>query len=691
MDPDESDLNHVAGEQCMDRLANKLGGSTILAPTFNWLPRMMTSDSWRDRHAALMAISAISEGCRDLMVGELNQVLDLVVPALNDSHPRVRWAGCNALGQMSTDFAGTMQEKYHQIAVPAIIPVLNSPEPRVQAHAAAALVNFCEEAEKEILEPYLDDLLTHLFQLLQSPKRYVQEQALSTIATIADSAEAAFSKYYDTLMPLLFSVLQQENTKELRLLRAKAMECATLIALAVGKERLAQDAMALVQLLATIQQGITDPDDPQAQYLMHCWGRMCRVLGTDFVPFLPSVMPPLMELASAKADIQLLDDEEQVEQVQQEEGWELVPLKGKVIGIKTSTLDDKHMAIELIVVYAQVLEGEFAEYVATVMEKIALPGLAFFFHDPVRVVSAKCVPQLLNSYKKKFGRPSGQLTALWAATVDKLLEVLSAEPAIDTLAEMYQCFYESVEVMGKGCLTPQNMETFIDAAHSALEDYKDRVVGREEERNDNNKEADEEESDEMMFAIEDDQTLLSDMNKAYHCIFKHHGVDFLPAWERLHATYAEFLKSSDPTQRQWGLCIMDDVLEFCGEQSFKYQSYIIDPLIAGCRDPAPANRQAAAYGIGVAAHKGGRAWSSFLGPALQLLFQVTQFPNARGDDDVYATENACAAIAKVLHYNASDVQDINAVITQWIETLPVVNDEEAAPYAYAYLSVLIDQ
>lgn len=691
MDPDETDMNHVAGEQCMDRLANKLGGSTILAPTFSWLPRMMNSDAWRDRHAALMAISAISEGCRDLMEGELTQVLELVCPALRDPHPRVRWAGCNALGQMSTDFAGTMQSKYHSIVVPAIIPVLDSPEPRVQAHAAAALVNFCEEAEKEILEPYLDDLLTHLFQLLQSEKRYVQEQALSTIATIADSAEAAFSKYYDTLMPLLFSVLQQENTKELRLLRAKAMECATLIALAVGKPRLGNDAMTLVQLLASIQQSITDADDPQAQYLMHCWGRMCRVLGLDFLPFLPSVMPPLMELASAKADIQLLEDEDQVDQINSEEGWELVPLKGKVIGIKTSTLDDKHMAIELLVVYAQVLEGAFAPYVAEVMEKIALPGLAFFFHDPVRVVSAKCVPQLLNSYKKQFGSPSNELLALWNATIEKLLEVLSAEPAVDTLAEMYQCFYESVEVMGKGCLTPAHMETFIDSAHSALEDYKDRVAARAEEREEVNKEEGEEESEDTLFAIEDDQTLLSDMNKAYHCIFKNHGVTFLLAWERLHATYEAFLKSSDPTQRQWGLCIMDDVLEFCGEQSWKYQEAIIEPLVAGCRDPAPANRQAAAYGIGVAAHKGGPQWSQFFAPAMELLFQVTAIPNSRGDDDVYATENACAAIAKILHYNASAIPNAQQVTVQWIDTLPVVNDEEAAPYAYGFLAQLIDQ
>ncbi|ROT37895.1 importin subunit beta-3 [Sodiomyces alkalinus F11] len=691
LDQEESDLNHVAGEQCMDRLANKLGGQTILAPTFHWLPRMMNSMAWKDRHAALMAISAISEGCRELMIGELSQVLDLVIPALKDPHPRVRWAGCNALGQMSTDFAPKMQTDYYDRVLTAIVPVLESPEPRVKSHAAAALVNFCEEAEKSILEPHLDSLLAHLFQLLQNDKRYVQEQALSTIATIADAAEAAFSKYYDSLMPLLVNVLQRDDEKEFRLLRAKAMECATLIALAVGKERLGQDAMTLVQLLANIQQNIKDADDPQAQYLMHCWGRMCRVLGHEFLPFLSTVMPPLLELASAKADIQLLDDEDQVEQIQQEDGWELVPLKGKMIGIRTSTMDDKNMAIELLVVYAQVLEANFAPYAAEIMEKIALPGLSFFFHDPVRFVSAKLVPQLLSSYKKAYGSPSNELAGLWTATVDKLLEVLSAEPAIDTLAEMYQCFYESVEVVGKGCLTSDHMSRYIDSVHSTLEDYKERVTQRLEDKEGATADDVEDEAEETLLAIEDDQTLLSDMNKAFHAVFKNHGAAFLPAWERLMITYEGFLKSDDATQRQWGLCIMDDVLEYCGPESSRYANVITQPLVDGCRDASPAIRQAAAYGIGVAAHRGGAAWSQFLGGALPFLFQVTQVPEARSEDNVYATENACAAIAKILHYNAHQVQDAPGVVTQWLETLPVIHDDEAAPYAYAYLAELIDQ
>jgi len=434
---------------------------------------------------------------------------------------------------------------------------------------------------------------------------------------------------------------------------------------------------------------IQDADDPQSQYLLHCWGRMCRVLGQDFVPYLPSVMPPLMELASAKADIQLLDDDEAIQNYESEEGWELVPLKGKVIGIKTSILEDKHMAIELIVIYAQQLEAAFEPYVREIMQNVALPGLAFFFHDPVRVASAKSVPMLLNSYKKAHGERSPQMAELWQLTLDKVLEVLTPELAIDTLAEMYQCFYESVEVLGKDSLSGTHMATFIEAAKGTLEEYQIRVRKRLEDKQET--EDGEEETEDTLFAIEDDQTLLSDMNKAFHTIFKNQGRSFLPAWARLLPFYDAFITDQDSTQRQWALCIMDDVLEFCGEQSWNYQDHICQPLIDGMRDEIPANRQAACYGVGIAAQKGGPAWSEFVAKCLPALFAVCQIPNGREDDHVFATENACASIAKILQSNAAKVPNVQGVVAHWVNTLPVVNDEEAAPYAYMFLAQLIDQ
>lgn len=381
-------------------------------------------------------------------------------------------------------------------------------------------------------------------------------------------------------------------------------------------------------------------------------------------------------------------DEEHVAQIEQEEGWELVPVRGKYIGIKTSALDDKYMAIELLVIYAQQLEPAFEPYVQPVMRDIALPGLSFFFNDAVRVASARLVPQLLNSIKKAHGPGSQQLAEIWQPTAAKILEVLSTEPAVDTLAELYQCFYESVEVIGNNSLPPEAMGTFITTAEGALREYQLRVQTRLEESN--KPEEEREDNEDAMYAAEDDQTLLSDMNKAFHTIFKNQGVSFLPHWERLLPFYNAFITSQDPTQRQWALCIMDDVLEFCGPESWKYRAHFVQPLLNGLSDPIPANRQAAAYGVGIAAKNGGPMFAEFVAVTIPKLFEVTQYPHGRQDDHVFATENACASIAKILHFNSSKVDNVQAIVQAWVSTLPIVNDDEAAPYAYSFLIQLIE-
>jgi hypothetical protein len=327
--------------------------------------------------------------------------------------------------------------------------------------------------------------------------------------------------------------------------------------------------------------------------------------------------------------------------------------------------------------------------VAETMEKIAIPGLAFFFHDPVRVSSAKLIPQLLNSYKKAHGDQSPGFAEMWSKVAEKIIEVLSAEPTIDTLAEMFQCFYESVEVSGNNSLTQEHMQAFIESVKSTLEDYQSRVKLRQEEK----AEADDNEEDNLSYeyAVEDDQTLLSDMNKAFHTIFKNQGSSFLAAWQRLLPVYDAFITSEDSTQRQWAICIMDDVLEFCGEESCQFKDHIQQPLAAGLQDAHAANRQAAAYGVGVAAQKGGAPWSEFVAACIAPLFQVTQHPQARSEEHVFATENASTSIAKILHYNSSKVQNAQDVAANWINTLPIINDEEAAPYAYSFLAQLIEQ
>src|SRR5690606_20996882 len=130
---------------------------------------------------------------------------------------------------------------------------------------------------------------------------------------------------------------------------------------------------------------------------------------------------------------------------------------------------------------------------------------------------------------------------------------------------------------------------------------------------------------------------------------------------------------------------------FCGQNASKYQQQFGGPLMAGLADPVPANRQAACYGIGVAAQNGGPAFAEFVAAALKPLFDACKLTNARLDDHVFATENACASIAKILKFNSSMVPNAQQIVDLWIGTLPIINDDEAAPYAYNFLADLIDQ
>jgi hypothetical protein len=180
--------------------------------------------------------------------------------------------------------------------------------------------------------PYLQLIFAKLTNLLQIPRTYLQEQAITTLATVADAAGERFAEYYPTVMPVLLNILRTATTKEYRLLRGKTMECASLIALAVRKQTFQPHAQEFIDLLIVSQQSIVDADDPQSSYLLATWARICKVLGTDFVPYLDFVMPPLLASAQHRPDFAVLEPDENAEEkgFSEEDGWEFVKIDNQV-------------------------------------------------------------------------------------------------------------------------------------------------------------------------------------------------------------------------------------------------------------------------------------------------------------------------------------------------------------------------
>eukprot|EP01018_Ginkgo_biloba_P022660 Gb_23625 [translate_table: standard] len=142
--------NYEVGQECLDRLAISLGGNTIIPVASELMPSYVRDPDWRKRHAAMVTLAQIAEGCAKIasvcwsrlngvqlhlqvMIKNLEQVVRMVLNLFQDPNARVRWAAINAIGQLSTDLSPDLQENYHQLVLPALAGAMDDfQNPRVQ-------------------------------------------------------------------------------------------------------------------------------------------------------------------------------------------------------------------------------------------------------------------------------------------------------------------------------------------------------------------------------------------------------------------------------------------------------------------------------------------------------------------------------------------------------------------------------
>ncbi|EDW13655.1 importin-5 [Drosophila mojavensis] len=691
---DHSD-NNVIAESSLDRLACGLGGKMVLPHVMNALPGMLNHADWKHRFAALMAISAIGEGCHKQMETILDQVMSGVLNYLRDPHPRVRYAACNAIGQMSTDFAPTFEKKFHEQVVPGLLLLLEDEQnPRVQAHAGAALVNFSEDCPKNILTRYLDAIMAKLENILNSKfkelvekgNKLVLEQVVTTIASVADTCEHEFVAYYDRLMPCLKFIIQNANSEDLRMLRGKTIECVSLIGLAVGREKFIADAGEVMDmLLKTHTEGDLPDDDPQTSYLITAWARMCKILGKQFEQYLPLVMGPVMRTAGMKPEVALLDNDE-VEDIEGDVEWSFITLgEQQNFAIRTAGMEDKASACEMLVCYARELKEGFADYAEEVL-RLMLPLLKFYFHDGVRSAAAESLPYLLDCAKIK---GPNYLEGMWLYICPELIKVINTEPEPDVQSELLNSLAKCIETLGPNCLNEEAMKQVLEIINKYVLEHFERADKRLAARN----EEDYDDGVEEELAEQDDTDIyiLSKVVDIIHALFLTNKAQFLPAFDQVAPHFVKLLDPNRPfADRQWGICVFDDLIEFCGPACTPYQQIFTPALLKYVLDKSPDVRQAAAYGCGVLGQFGGDQFAHTCAQIIPLLVQVINDPRSREIENINATENAISAFAKILKYNKSALSNLDELIAVWFSWLPISEDPEEAVHIYGYLCDLIE-
>ncbi|KAM9198032.1 LOW QUALITY PROTEIN: importin-5-like [Dugong dugon] len=691
LEDDDFDSNAVAGESALD-MACGLGGKLVLPMIKEHIMQMLQNPDWKYRHAGL-SLSTIGEGCHQQMEGILNEIVNFVLLFLQDLHPRVRYAACNAVGQMATDFAPGFRKKFHEKVIAALLQTMdNQGNQRVQAHAAAALINFTEDCPKSLLIPYLDNLVKHLHsimvrklqELIQKGTKLVLEQVVTSIASVADTAEEKFVPSYDLFMPSLKHIVENAVQKQLRLLRGKTIERISFVGLAVGKEKFMQDASHVMQLLLKTQTDFSDmeDDDPQISYIISAWARMCKILGKEFQQYLPVVMGPLMKTAPIKPEVALLDTQD-MENMSDDDGWEFVNLGDQQsFGIKTAGLEEKSTACQMLVCHTKELKEGFVAYREQVV-KLMVPLLKFYFHDGVRVAAAESMPLLLECASV---RGPEYLTQMWHFMCDAL-KAIGTETDSDVLSEIMHSSAKCIEVMGDGCLNNEHFEELGGILKAKLEEhFKNQELWQERQDEDYDEQVEESLRDED----DNDVYVLMKVSDILHSVFSSYKEKELPWFEQLLPLIVNLICPHRPwPDRLWGLCIFDHVIEHCSPASFKYAEYFLRPMLQYVCDNSPEVRQAAVYGLRVMAQYGGDNYRPFCTEALPLLVRVIQAVDSGTKENVNATENCISAVGKMMKFKP-DCVNVVEVLPHWLSWLPLHEDKEEAVQTFGYLCDLIE-
>lgn len=691
-DGDEPD---AIGEAALDRISNALKGKVLLPILMQELTEMLRKPEWQARHAALMAFSCAGEGCHDQLLRDLGRIVNGILNFLDDPHPRVRHAACNAIGQMATDFSPDFENQFHAQVIPALCRLLvDSSHIRVQAHSACAMINFFEQCPQEILSGYLDPITEHIEAALSrymaeglpkdECKLFVIENIIVALSSVADSSAESFVKYYEKFMPCLkFIIKNTTGNDDLRVLRGKAIECVSLIGMAVGKEKFCADASEIMQMLLATQTGdlkLAD-DDPQLSYMMAAWARICRILGQDFQTYLPYVMEPVLKAAALRVEIALLNDEDRAA-IEDNNDWESVSVQDQAVGIRTAGLEDKATACSMLVCYARELKQGFVEYVERTAE-VLVPLLKFPFHDDVRCAAAEAMPYLLESAK-----PKGEqcVLALWNAIFENLIGAFDLDADTSILNQLMESLGSCIEVVGAPSMTPERYAKLTSKLNERFKIHFENLAEEYECRKDEDYETESECSDE-------DEDCLSGIATVLHSLFGVYKSDYLPYFQPLIEPIMKLSVNDQAipwSNRQTALCIWDDLIEFTGQNSVNYQKFYLPLLSNGVVDKNKEIRQAALYGIGQLAQQNGATFMEYFQSIIPSIVQIINHPEARTDDYIMATENGISAIGRILKY-CPQIANHNDLLKCWVDWLPIWEDEAEVPFVMEYLLELIEQ
>ena len=234
--PDEKWTLRKCSAAALDVFATDFGGP-VFTSILPYLQINLKHEDWQYREAAVLALGAVAEGCMDVVIPHLPELIPYLISLLDDSEPVVRTITCWTLGRYSAWAANlrdpAQRQTYFVPLMDGILRKMVDKNKKVQEAGASAMANLEEKAGKH-LEPFCGPIIQQYvicFSKYKDKNRWVLYDCVQTLAEHIGPVLAR-PELCNQLMPALIERWQKvpDQSREMFPL----LECLSYVAIALG-------------------------------------------------------------------------------------------------------------------------------------------------------------------------------------------------------------------------------------------------------------------------------------------------------------------------------------------------------------------------------------------------------------------------------------------------------------------------
>eukprot|EP00917_Polyrhabdina_sp_WS-2016_P019884 GHVP01042491.1.p1 GENE.GHVP01042491.1~~GHVP01042491.1.p1 ORF type:complete len:1121 (-),score=214.82 GHVP01042491.1:53-3391(-) len=701
MEEDEKSGNYDVAESCLDRLASQMQPfENILQHVLQHSSQYLLQEGWEYKFAGIIAISQCIEYIEtDEVPRMLNGILPVIMRQFEDAHHRVRFAACQAIGQIALDHYPLFQEKYAVSVLPVLMKVFDDPVVRVQMHATSAIVNLVEEAHSADILPLVPQIFEKFYNRLASDCSYgMKELIITAVAVFSGCIGKSFAPYYSLFVPAVIQIVQQPMNDKNTLLHGKCFECLSMVGLAmkdVPGNSFNSDATVIMQ---SILAHYNSPNKERIDlYLTEAMRRMCKSMGDSFVPVIEQIVP--INIAILKEQPVNIDSE-----LEDTKDMTLVCITDHATrALKTTTIDQMNNAMVLLKIICDNFPLHYSKYIEETFG-LLIPILKFQFSEDLKSQSLATISSLLSACRAStISQSMNQLQAVstWVkqlasqifenvkfelsiAEGDEALEI-DFEVIMGELGGLVKCLKNA----GSEIFNPEGVKIVFDGVVSLIEGSSARRSEIRAEAISNA--VDEADIADMEDSLKLEEGLRSTLLEVIAALMITHPKEFcqgcLPAQLQLIRRY--FSNPNDNGDVAFALYILDDVIEHVGTLSGQSLGEFLPQVFALTMNPNPEIRQAAAYGC-IHAFKLPGMTNEQIQSCIGNLISVVKDPNSRDKLNTLATDNAIAALGAAIVFKSDVLGDqLDQVVDIWTSCLPLKSDITEARLTHKLVSDLI--